>query len=546
MLKQLAKTMLTAGVLSAALGSTAYALSPAGDTIGAIHVISEDNQTWTKVKAGVFQFQVDFSAQAAPSTPLNRVWVVQGNALDVTHHAIYDSGNINGDLVHNFQGQMQGGTLHILPAERDQIVAKCNAKLNPASSEQSQQEEEVQIPLSLVKQTTTEDAPVSEGIDLSESWITTDFTVPVICEPFTKAEPAQPQDEVADLGDPKIVQVELGLSTNGAVVGGTLEYTGSCPMGITLNMRWVTNIGSGLKSYIKHKDLAGQHNWTSETFNVKTDQPAYGGHWKKEMTDLISIPFAGSVPSNGGGGVSSGNNPGGIGFNPGGGSGGGLNPFANGDGAVHAGNTGTNNGLTQYIGWFQLVAYRNKQVVPLPDLDGGTENVTVYEDFKASGWRKYIVTCEPQQNVNIPQGPVGLFNPGQQDTQQIPAARGFVTTYPAGNDTPIPVNPGVVSTGQAHKAAADIARKRKVEAQKKAEAEHRRKAAKKAAEAKRRREAAKKAAEARRKREAARKLAELLRKRAAAQQAARLAAKRRLAIKRRNVAPVRVMRIRRR
>jgi hypothetical protein len=180
------------------------------------------------------------------------------------------------------------------------------------------------------------------------------------------------------------------------------------------------------------------------------------------MTDLISIPFAGAVAVNGPGGANAHNLPnGGYQFNPG--SGGGFNPAT----SLGASNSGTSNGLTQYIGFFQLVAYKSKKVVPVLLPGGGLSNTTNYEGQKMSGWRKYIVTCEPQQNTSIPQGPTGVFNPGQQDTHQIDTAGGLVTTHPATNTPRIPVVPGVVTTGQNNKAA-DIVRKRDEDARRKA------------------------------------------------------------------------------
>ena len=382
-----------------------------GDTQGEIRVISGDNQSWTQIKPGFgfVTFPVQLAANALPGGwALNRVWVVQGNSLDISQ-ALYDSGSNTGDMEHTHSGDLTGGALNLMPEERNQIVASCNANLDPSTQQQPEHEEEAQIPLTLVMQTVNPGGgAVSEGLDWHEDTATTHFPVKVICEPFTRTMGGPSPEVQIDPDGAKIVQVELGLSTNGnAVVGGPLEYTGSCPMGITLNMRWVTNIGGGLKSYIKHKDLAGTHNWTSPEFSVTTNEPAYGGNWKKEMTDFIAIPFAGSTPSNGPGGANANNQPGGgLMFNPGGGSGG-LNPAT----SVGATNTGTNNGLTQYIGYFKLVAYKNKQVITLPALGGGTQDVTVYDAYKSSDWRKYIVTCEPQQSTVALDAPKGLVNP---------------------------------------------------------------------------------------------------------------------------------------
>ncbi len=527
------------GLLSTSAQAQVSDIVKDGNAGGTIRVISEDNQSWTKIQPSAFSFPVRFSAYYN----LDRVWVLQGDEIDVTYNDLYDTNDVGTGLqssqFHSETTTLTGGTLYLTNGERNQIIAACNAKLKPAAAQQQQQQADVQVPLTLVVQNNYEEGQAALPLDSPlNNWASVDFTLPVICEPFTKTAPV---DVAAELPDSKIITVGLGLSTTGPVAIGPLTYTGPCPTGITLNMGWTTNIGSELKTYIKHKDLAGQNNWTSPEFSVTTSQPAFGGNWKKSMTDVISIPFAGSAPSNGGGGVAGGNNPGGLGFNPGGG-GGGSSPAS----GYNATNTGTNNGLIQYIGYFQLVAYRNKQIVPLPSLDGGIENVTVYEDFKASGWRKYTVTCEPQKNTNIPQGPTGVVNPGNQDN-------------PAFDARNIAMPSGVVTSGQAGKIAADIARKRK------AEAERRRKAAKKAAQAKRiaaqkatqakriaaqkaaqaKRIAAQKAAEAKRRREAARALANILRQRAAAKRT-NASAQRRATPKRRTIAPAQLMQLRRR
>ena len=428
MLKKLAKTTLTASLLSAVAGLSGLAPSPSaqagpeaqkgcgyegcnplfyrtGDATGTIHINSDNDANWTTVQDTNIQFPVSLNVNAPSGNELKDVWVFQGNVLG-PQNKIHDAQDIEGSSHYEWNAALTGGTINLSDDEKAQLVATCNATLNPSVANQQQYQFSTQIPLSRMYVYTFSSGGVAGGETQSESSpLTVYWPVNVVCDPFTKKTPALPAPEAAKLPDPEITQVELGLTTTGAVVGGTLEYTGSCPMGITLNMRWVTNIGTELKTYIKHKDLAGQHNWTSPVFNVTTNQPAFGGNYKKEMKDLFSIPFTGSVASNGGGGVAGGNNPGALGFNPSGG--GGSNP-ASGYGAA---NTGTNNGLTQYIGYFRLVAYKNKKVVPVLLPGGGMSNTTIYEGQKMSGWRKYIVNCKPQQNAGIPQIPGGVVNP---------------------------------------------------------------------------------------------------------------------------------------
>lgn len=543
-----------AGQVTHATGS----IFQTGDTQGEIRVISEDSQSWTQIKPGFgfVTFPMQLAAKAKPGGwALSQVWVVQGNILDLTQ-ALYDSGDISGDMQHTHSGDLTGGSLKLTPEERNEIVAKCNANLDHSTQQQPEHEEEADIPLTLVMQTVNPGGgAISEGLDWHEDTATTHFPVKVICEPFTRTM-AGPSDKLAvDPDSANIVQVELGLSANGnAVVGGPLEYIGSCPMGITLNMRWVTNIGTGLKSYIKHKDLAGVHNWTSEEFNVTTNEPAYGGNWKKEMTDFIAIPFAGSTPSNGPGGANANNQPGGgLMFNPGGGNGGGLNPAT----SVGAANTGTNNGLTQYIGYFKLVAYKNKQIVTLPAVGGGTQDVTTYDAYKSSDWRKYIVTCEPKQSTVVLDSPkdfvnppkTGVFNPDDGPAFPQPKPKADTTFDPATRDLvgptvhkPSPPKDAVINRDVPDRIKALAAEARRKQAAAKQDAKQKRirdaaiKARKmklKAGAAKRRKAliAAQKAAEQARLR---RLRAERLRKLKAAQAAKReLLLKRRKAVKRR-------------
>ncbi len=543
MLKKLTKTALISGVSALALGLATAAgdvaafdnpidqatgsLMATGDTLGAIRVVSGDNETWTKIKPGLgfIEFPVILNAKSNPGGhTLNRVRVVQGNPIDVHNHAIFDSGTIAPDTQHSHEGTLTGSWLHLSAGEREEIIAACNAGLNKFSQEQPQFETETQVPLSLVIQSVTPDPGFwSEGLDWHEDTLTTNFPVKVICEPFTRAEPLLPADESAELPAAEITQVELGLSTGGAgVVGGPLVYTGSCPMGLNLDMRWVTNIGATLKTYVEHKDVSGQHNWTSTEFQVTTNQPAYGGHWKKEMTDFMSIPMAGAVAANGPGGANGhGISDGSLMFNPGGGADG-FNPAT----SLGSSNTGNDTGMQQYVGFFRLVAYKNKVTMPALNYDGSVANTVIYNGKKMSGWRKYVVNCETEQStvaLDSPGGiqtapPTGPFNPDDGNAFPLPLPPVDTTFDPATRDLTTPPTHAPKPSDTIIRTNADDERKRAAERERnrKLQAEKRRKAliaAKKAAERKRIRDAAIKARKMKLKAEAVR--------RAAAKKAAR-------------------------
>ena len=126
---------------------------------------------------------------------------------------------------------------------------------------------------------------------------------------------------------------------------------------------------------------------------------------KKEMTDLVVIPFAGSRPT--GGGQAAHDVP-----NSGlmvGGSGGGSNP----QNGLIATNTGTNSGAQEYIGYFRLVAFEENQTAPAFNFDGSVSNTTLQLGTKMSDWRKYHVICEPKQSTVALDSPSGIQNAPQ-------------------------------------------------------------------------------------------------------------------------------------
>lgn len=538
-----------AGLLSGLLSSSAQAsagnLTPAGPTTGAIHVVSEDNQSWTKVKAGTIGFPVILESHAPKLVPLNRVWVVQGNLLDVTFHSIYDSGLITGQTDHYYTGTLPGGTLHVGQTERDQIVALCNAKLNPFSNEQPQQEDEVQIPLTLVKQTTTGGGSISEGIVLEEQTLTKQFPVKVICDPFTKDLPGA---VATDQGKFLIKESKLFLTTiiTGQNAGHTL---GGCKT-LKTSVRFETNkLGPVTfelnrfpggktthtvdaefepetgKYYARYEKYEAFQTTTSVQYMAKSTSPSAGNTGWKDITIYCGGGFSQnpntSNPDNSilpQGKTLTGNftfvdygspkcdrkGKALIGF---------KSPKAD---NIHYSLDCTN-------GHFSGVA----QTAPSPD--GGYAAVAlvsfdITETTQSTCTLNTVAPYQPKSHMtkdHLFQCVKSIVDTGSNDIQVAPKPNTGNTRAPA---TSIP--------NALEKAAANSTKRRREAAAKVAEAKRKREAAKKAAEARRKREAAAKKAAAAARRESAKKAAEARRKRAeAAKKAAEATRKREAAAK---------------
>lgn len=472
MLKSIFKICLSAGVLSAVVGlnselsinqAEAGQVIPAwgeiekdGSAGGTIRVTSGDGQSWTSIKPGAFSFPVRFTAHAMEIAPLSRVWVVQGEPLDVHHHDLYDTNDpgtgLQGGTFHSDTKTLSGGTLYLSNSERNEIIAACNSKLKPFANEQPEHQTETQIPISLVMQTTTDagaaDGAWAEGIDYGETWESVQFTLPVVCEGFTRDEPSVPGGVATPDQDSTITKVELALSKDGAETTDTLTYSGSCPTGLTLNMGWFTTLSTTLKSYVQHKSAVGSHDWNSPEFSVTTNQPAAGGEWKKEITDFMTIPFAGQTPV--GGGQVAQDVPS-NGLMVGGNGGGGGTP----QNGLVATNNGADAGEKRYVGFFRVVAYKSKKTVPVQELGGGWTNTVVYSGKKFSPWRKYDFTCEPKQSTVALDSPDGIqnapntgtFNPDDEPAFPKPDPVVDTTFDPATRDLTIPPTHAPKPTG---------------------------------------------------------------------------------------------------
>lgn len=423
-------------------------IAKTGNAGGTIRVTSGDGQSWTSITPSQFSFPVAFTAHAMKIFPLSRVWVVQGDPLDVTHHDLYDTNDagtgLQGPTFHSDTKTLFGGTLNLSNNERNEIIAACNAKLKPFANEQPEHQTETQIPVTLVMQTTTDgvswsDGAWAEGIYYGEAWESVNFTLPVICEGFTRDKPSVPGGVATPDQDSSITKVELALSKDGAATTDTLTYTGSCPTGLTLNMGWFTTLSATLKSYVQHKSAVGSHDWNSPEFSVTTNQPAAGGEWKKEMTDFMSIPFAGQTPVGGG---QVGHNVPSNGLMVGGNGGSGGIPQNN----LETTNTGAGDGSKRYVGFFRVVAYKSKKTVPVLQVGGGWTNTVVYSGKKFSPWRKYDFTCEPQQSTVALDSPDGIqnapntgtFNPDDEPAFPRPKPVVDTTFDPATRDLTIP------------------------------------------------------------------------------------------------------------
>ena len=140
-------------------------------------------------------------------------------------------------------------------------------------------------------------------------------------------------------------------------------------------------------------------NWSSEEFVLSTD-PTEGALWKKTVSELMQIPFQQAlVPADPGGGGVVNNQPGnGFAFNPGGGDSG-FDPAI---GFVNAEDAADGN---KQIGFFRFTAYTGKQILPIGP---GGSNVTAYENYQRTPWRKYDVTCDPESSGVAGSAPTGV------------------------------------------------------------------------------------------------------------------------------------------
>ncbi|MDA7949735.1 MAG: hypothetical protein MPJ78_19985 [Hyphomicrobiaceae bacterium] len=510
MLKKLRKSIVFAGALlsGAATADAAVTVDIQSDGFGTgpIRVFSKDGQSWTHIGSDDLTLPVQVSLGIS-SGELIHYYIHQDNTN------VFSSADFNSPPPHlQTHHDLAGSTDHIGGIDRQIIINSCNSKLDVGNGINGQHTFMHNVKVTLFGQfemTNGNNYPIYEGHG--------SVPVEVRCEPYGLYEPLTAQA-------PDIVKVDLGLSSAGSVTHGTLNYTGSCPMGITLKMLWETSPGGQIKSYVQHKDLAGNHNWTSTIFPVTTDQPAGNGNMKKEMTDLIAIPFAGATPTGGGQVAQQVPNNGLMA----GGSGGGSTP----QNGLVATNTGTNGGATEYIGYFRLVAFKQNETAPAFGFDGSVTNTTLQMGTKMSDWRKYHVICEPKQSTVALDSPTGLQNPPQtgavnpDDGNAFPKPKPPVdTTFdPATRDLTVPGTHAPKAIDKIIRTNADEKRKRAAERerQRKRVVEKRRKAliaAKEAARQKRIRDAAIKARQMKLKAAAIR--------RAAAKRAAEQAAKRR-------------------
>jgi len=502
MLKKLRNSMIFAGMILAGAATTNAAVTvdiqADGFGTGPIQVFSDDGETWSRIGTKDLTLPVQI-ALGISSGELDTYTILQSNT------PIYQSASYVNPPLHLEHNQVvTGSTDYIGGIDRQIIINTCNSKLDVGNGIHGKHTFMHNVKVSLVGYFDT-----TNGVDYPPYEGHGSVPVEVQCEPYGLTQELTAQA-------PDIVKVDLGLSSTGPVAHGTLEYTGSCPMGITLNMLWETSPGGQIKSYVQHKDVAGNHNWTSTVFPVTTNQPAGNGNMKKEMTDLIVIPFAGSTPSAGGQVAQQVPNNGLMV----GGSGGGSSP----QNGLVATNTGTNGGAQQYVGYFRLVAFKENQTAPAFNFDGSVTNTTLQLGTKMSEWRKYHVICEPKQNTVALDSPTGLQNPPQtgafnpDDDNSFPQPKPAVDPAfdPATRDLTIPGTHAPKPAGKIIRTNDDKQRKRK------AREEARRKAliaVQKAAQQKRIRDAVIKARQMKLKADAVR--------RASAKRAAEQAAKRR-------------------
>lgn len=388
MLKNFMKSAaIASGVLLGATGAhaaTTVDIEPDGIVFNEIEVVSENGTSWTKIQSSDLNFPVSV-ALGISSGQLYHYSVKQYEEV------LFFSGYYLNPEPH-YQGNLPltGSTDHLNGIMRKVILDGCNAKLNVGDGINQEHTFGADVEVSLHAQfNMTNGDPYPSYQDHAS------FPVTVKCKPVALTEEITAQA-------PDIVKVDLGLSSAGPVSHGTLKYSGSCPMGITLNMYWETNPAGEIKSYVQHKDVAGAHNWTSTVFPVTTNVPLGNGNVKKEMTDLIAIPFAGSMPVGGGqvavGGASNALQVGGSG-----GGGGAID-------GVAATNTGTNSGAQKYVGYFRLVAFKESQTAPAFGFDGSVSSTKLQIGKKYSPWRKYEVTCEPKQSTVALDSPDGIQN----------------------------------------------------------------------------------------------------------------------------------------
>lgn len=297
------------------------------------------------------------------------------------------------------------------------IIGKCNQARSGGAPPNTSIHLTYAVPITLGADTflKTDLTPVQASVGSMVASSDIDFAktimvaLPIKCEPLQSG-PVASNDEATVLPDLKLVAAELALQHGQGLPQHALTYSGSCPLGVTLHVGATTNIKGAVSGYVQHKGAAGGVDWQSSEFTMTTAATA-GAHWKKVWTDLKQLPFQqAGVPSNpGGGGVVNNQPGGGIQFNPNGGNSG-LNPAT----SVAAGNHQIPAG--RHIGYFRYTAYTGKTVLPIGP---GGSDVTSYENFKQTPWRKYDITCKPKHSgvaVNIPGS---LANPTSSKTGQI-------------------------------------------------------------------------------------------------------------------------------
>jgi len=389
MLKQLKNAMIFAGALAAttATASAAVTVNIQADGFGTgpIRVFSEDGESWNRIGSQDLILPVQI-ALGISSGELDTYAIRQDNTT------VYQSASYLNPPLHLEKNQsVTGSTDYIGGIDRQIIINTCNSKLDVGNGING-----VHTFMHNVKVSLTGHFYMTNGNHYPPYQGHGSVPVEVQCEPYGLT-------EELTAPAPNIVKVNLGLSSTGPVGNGTLEYTGSCPMGITLNMLWETSPGGQIKSYVQHKDVAGNHNWTSTVFPVTTDQPVGNANMKKESKDLIVIPFAASTLL-GGGQVAQDVPSNGL---MAGGSGGGSGPQT----GLVATNTGTDSGTQKYAGYFRLVAFKEYQTSPAFNFDGSVANTTLLLGKKMSDWRKYTVTCEPKQSTVALDSPNDLVSP---------------------------------------------------------------------------------------------------------------------------------------
>ena len=473
MLKHLNKAMIFAGALAATTATASAAVTvdiqADGFGTGPIKVFSDDGESWNRIGSKDLTLPVQI-ALGISSGELDSYIILQDNTT------VYGSASFtNPPLYYENNQTVTGSTDYIGGIDRQIIINTCNSKLNVGNGING-----VHTFMHNVKVSLTGNFDMTNGNGYPPYQGHGSVPVEVRCEPYGLT-----QELTAPA--PDIVKVDLGLSSTGPVAHGTLEYTGSCPMGVTLNMLWETSPGGQIKSYIRHKDVAGNHNWTSTVFPVTTDQPVGNNNMKKETKDLIVIPFAASTQV-GGGQVAQDVPSNGLMV---GGSGGGSGP----QNGLVATNTGTDSGTQQYIGYFRLVAFKEYQTSPAFNFDGSVANTTLQLGKKMSAWRKYTVTCEPKQSTVALDSPndlvsppkTGVFNPDDNPVPRPQPKPETAFDRPSGNLT-VPATQAPKRTDDAAEkdAAADRIKARAAEAKRKEAAA---KAARDALIAKRKREA---------------------------------------------------------